>query len=58
MVLQKRYDVAEFTTKITVCPSFRDDTAPKYSDPQKCIDICGNYLLKYIKDPLSQFDAE
>ena len=37
---------------------FRADTAPKTSDPQKCIDICGNYLIKYIKDPLSQLDAE
>ena len=28
------------------------------SEPQKCIDICANYLFKYFKDLLTQLDAE
>ena len=41
-----------------LCLSFRIDSAQKISEPQKCIDICANYLFKYFKDLLSQFDAE
>ena len=37
---------------------FRADTAPKVSKPQKCIDICANYLFQYIKDLISQLVAE
>ena len=58
IVSWKRNNVAEFASKTTVCLSFRTDTAPKIAEPQKCIDICANYLLEYIKDLLSQLDAE
>ena len=30
----------------------------KISEPQKCIDICANYLFKYFQDLLTQLDAE
>ena len=50
--------VAEFTCKTTVSLSFRTDTAPKSSEPQKCIDICANYILNISKDLLSQLEAK
>ena len=35
----KRNNAAEFTSKTTICLSFRTDTAPKIAEPQKCIDM-------------------